>query len=146
MTQAELAAVAGVTQSVISAYETGRRDPTIGTLERLISATGHSLIITTSGYQSGRLLSELLANSENIKSLAHKRGYHNIRVFGSVARGQDTPKSDVDILVSGVRGLLQLSGLRHDLTALLGRDVDVVPDYALKPEYRDQAFSEAVAL
>jgi predicted nucleotidyltransferase len=145
-TQTELAVVAGVTQSVISAYETGRRDPTVGTLSRLIAATGSSLTIGTVPYKPGRLLAEILAKSVQIKAIAQQRGYDDIRIFGSVARGQETARSDIDVLVSGVRGLLQLTGLRSDLTALLGREVDVVPDYALKPEYRAKAFAEAVAL
>jgi predicted nucleotidyltransferase len=146
MTQAELATAARVTQSVVSAYESGRRDPTIGTLERLISATGNTLDIRVKSYESGSLLTEVLTRAEQIKSLAHSRGYTNIRVFGSVARRQETAHSDIDILVSGVRGLLQLSGLRRDLVALLGREVDIVPDYALRHEYQAQALSEAVAL
>ncbi len=68
--------------------------------------------------------------------------------FGSVARGDDSASSDVDLLVDideGV-GLLDLIGLERELTELLGVDVDVVPADALKPHIRGRVESEAVPL
>ena len=67
-------------------------------------------------------------------------------VFGSVARGEDTPESDVDFLVEFEDGrtLLDLSGLRLDLIELLQRDVDVATPASLHPRLRDQILSEVV--
>ncbi|HEX4704328.1 MAG TPA: nucleotidyltransferase family protein [Pseudonocardiaceae bacterium] len=83
-----------------------------------------------------------------IIELAAKHGAHDIRVFGSVARGEDTDTSDIDLLVNvdhGV-GLVSLAGLRRELTELLGADVDVVPASTLKPTLRDAVLAEAIIL
>jgi predicted nucleotidyltransferase len=79
---------------------------------------------------------------------ATRRGGHNVRIFGSVARGEDADNSDIDLLVdfdSGV-GLVDLVGLGRELTELLGADVDVVPGDALKPGLRDRVLAEAIPL
>lgn len=67
--------------------------------------------------------------------LAEQRGAHNVRVFGSVARGDDTDTSDIDLLVDLDDGvsLVTLAGLRRQLSDLLKVDVDVVPAGSLKP-------------
>ncbi len=72
----------------------------------------------------------------------------NARVFGSVARGEDTDASDVDILVDvgeGV-GLFALSGLERELRELLGRSVDVVPASDLKPAIAGVVLAESIPL
>ena len=79
---------------------------------------------------------------------AARRGGRNVRVFGSVARGEDADGSDIDLLVdldSGV-GLVDLIGLGRDLSELLGAEVDVVPGQALKPGIRDRVLAEAIPL
>lgn len=71
-----------------------------------------------------------------------------MRVFGSVARGQDNTASDIDLLVDlddGV-GLVSLAGLQRELAELLGVDVDVVPASSLKPAIRDEVMAEAIEL
>lgn len=85
---------------------------------------------------------------DEIIKVAEQHGARNIRVFGSVARGEADEKSDVDFLVdleSG-RSLLDLGGLLMDLKEVLGRDVDVVTERGLNPRIRDQVLREAVAL
>jgi predicted nucleotidyltransferase len=80
--------------------------------------------------------------------MAAQRGAQNVRVFGSVARGDDAKSSDVDLLVDldeGV-GLVALAGLKRELTALLSVDVDVVPADSLKAGIRDEVLAEAVPL
>ena len=69
-------------------------------------------------------------------------------MFGSVARGEDTPNSDIDFLVDlrPEATLLELAGLREDLAALLGVRVDVATPGMLKPAVRTQAIAEAVPL
>ncbi len=91
---------------------------------------------------------ELDQYREEILALGARRGASNIRVFGSAARGQTRPGSDLDLLVSfeAGRSLLDLIGLKHDLEDLVQRPVDVVTDRALSPYLRDQVLAEAVPL
>ena len=85
---------------------------------------------------------------EAILSLAAQRGARNVRIFGSAARGDFGPDSDVDFLVDlePSRSLLDLGGLLMDLRELLGRDVDVVTEPGLHWFIRDRILREAVPL
>jgi uncharacterized protein len=89
---------------------------------------------------------EVLAKSDLIRSLARAYGATSIELFGSAARGEDRPDSDVDFIVeleSG-RSLLDLIGLSNDLETVLGRRVEAVSKAALKPRVLVQARKEAV--
>ena len=79
--------------------------------------------------------------------LAATRGGHNVRVFGSVARGDNREDSDVDFLVEFETGrtLLDLIGLKLDLQDLLGATVDVVTPNSLR-YVRERVLAEAQAL
>jgi predicted nucleotidyltransferase len=93
--------------------------------------------------------SELLKDKgEAILQIAAKHGARNVRVFGSVARGEADDQSDIDFLVDMEpgRSLLDLGGLLMDLQDLLGRNVDVVTERGLKPRIRERVLHEAVAL
>jgi predicted nucleotidyltransferase len=81
-------------------------------------------------------------------ALAERHGVTNVRVFGSMARGDATDESDVDLLVLPLPGtsLLDLGGLLMDAQELLGRRVDVVSERALHPLIRDRVLSEATPL
>ncbi len=85
---------------------------------------------------------------EEILRLAARRGAYNVRLFGSVARGESDSESDVDILVDmdAGRSLLDLGGLWSDLNALLGVKVDVFTEDCLKSRVRERAMKEAVPL
>ena len=91
-------------------------------------------------------IEELLKDRrEDILRIAAQHGAHNVRVFGSVARGEGRPDSDVDFLVeleSG-RSLLDLGGLLMDLQTLLGSEVDVVTDKGLRDRIRARVLQEA---
>ena len=94
-------------------------------------------------------IEELLKSKrKEILGLAESYGAKNVRVFGSVARGQAGPSSDVDFLVEMEpgRGLLDMGGLLMDLREILGRDVDVVTERGLKPRVRERVLKEAVTL
>jgi len=80
--------------------------------------------------------------------LAAKHGAADVRVFGSMARGDMRPESDVDLLVrmEPRRSLLDLIALGQDLEALLGIRVDLVSENGLSPYLRDRILSEAVTL
>jgi len=81
-----------------------------------------------------------------ILELAARRGAGNVRVFGSVARGDADEESDVDFLVTlePGRSLLDLGGLLMELSELLGREVDVVTEEGLRERIRDRILREAV--
>ncbi len=83
-----------------------------------------------------------------IHRLAAKHGVRNIRVFGSVARGDAEAKSDVDLLVElePGRNLLDLGGLQMDLESLLQCPVDVVTERGLRDRLRAHVLKEAVPL
>ena len=83
-----------------------------------------------------------------ILELATRHGARNVRVFGSVARGEVRPDSDVDLLVEVEQGrsLLDVIALEQDLEALLGRPVDVQTDGGLSPYLQKRILAEAAAL
>ena len=85
---------------------------------------------------------------DQIVRLAARRGARNVRVFGSVARGDSDEHSDVDFLVEMEPGrtLFDLSGLLADLEALLQSRVDVVTEKGLRPRIRERVLGEAVPL
>lgn len=90
----------------------------------------------------------LEAKKEDILQIAARHGARNVRVFGSVARGEARPDSDVDFLVDMEPGrtLFDLGGLLMELRDLLGLQVDVVTEHGLKPRIRDRVLKEAELL
>ncbi|TKJ42118.1 nucleotidyltransferase [candidate division LCP-89 bacterium B3_LCP] len=91
---------------------------------------------------------QIKSKRKAIVELASKHGAHNVRVFGSVARGESDEHSDVDFLVdmeSG-RNLFDMGGLLMDLRELLHCDVDVVTEQGLKKRIRQRVLREAVPL
>jgi len=94
-------------------------------------------------------LNELLqSNREEILRIAARYGAYNVRIFGSVARGEADEQSDIDLLVSMEpgRSLLDLCGLLIDLEELLDCKVDVVTEKGLRDRIRVRVLKEAVAL
>jgi predicted nucleotidyltransferase len=85
---------------------------------------------------------------DRIVSTAAACGASNVRVFGSVARGEEDERSDVDFLVLLERGrtLLDLVRLEDRLERLLGRPVDVVTEASLTEPIRSRALREAVCV
>ncbi|GAB6084354.1 nucleotidyltransferase [Desulfuromonas carbonis] len=85
---------------------------------------------------------------EIIKRLATLRGATRVRLFGSLARDEGGPKSDIDLLVDLEEGrsALALGGLLKDLEECLGRRVDVVTPMALHPRIREDVLKQAVDL
>lgn len=90
----------------------------------------------------------LIARRDRIIQLAAHHGAHNVRVFGSVARGEAGPKSDVDLLVEMDQGrsLLDLIKLSQELEAYLDRKVDILTDAGLSPYLEQRIHAEAVPL
>src|ERR1039457_7715548 len=83
-----------------------------------------------------------------ILDLARRHGARSVRVYGSVARGQDTEQSDLDLLVEWEpdRSLLDVVGLKQDLEDLLGVTVDIGSERGLHWFIRDEVLREAVPL
>jgi uncharacterized protein len=90
----------------------------------------------------------LQSKREEILRIAAKHGASNVRIFGSVARGEADEQSDIDLLVDlePKRSLLDLAGLLVDLEELLGCKVDVVPEDSLRKRIKDRVLKEAIAL
>ena len=93
-------------------------------------------------------LESLKANRAKILALAEKYGASNVRVFGSVARGEAQADSDVDFLIDlePGRSLLDHIGLKQDLEDLLGRSVDVAESVTLHDLIRYRVLRDAIAL
>jgi uncharacterized protein len=85
---------------------------------------------------------------KEILDLAIRHGARNVRVFGSLARGEGREGSDLNLLVTlgERRSLLDLVGLKQDLEDLVHRPADVVTEQALSPYLRERVLSEAIPL
>ena len=85
---------------------------------------------------------------EEILRIARGHGARRVRMFGSMARGEGEPGSDLDLLVEldPGRSLLDIIAIKQDLEDLLGCKVDVVTEAAISPYIRDQVLEEAVSL
>src|SRR6478736_1468006 len=134
MTQEELAARCGVAQPNIGAYETGRRKPSATMVRRIMAAARP---------RPSALLHEHRAEVLALATANHAR---DVRVFGSIARGEDTPDSDIDLLVRFESGasLFDLVRFAESLEDMLGVHVDVLSENGLDDrhqEIRDQALA-----
>lgn len=92
------------------------------------------------------LLQELHTKQKEILSLANEYGARRIRVFGSVARGEERPDSDIDFLVDFPQGydlFTQRLPLCEQLMKLTGRKVDLIPEHELNRHLRDIILKEA---
>ncbi len=95
------------------------------------------------------LLDQLRQMKVPLNNMAAQFGASELRVFGSVARGEEKPDSDVDFLVALPRGydlFTQRIPLTQGLCDLLQRKVDVVPEHELNPHLRSKILAESVSL
>lgn len=134
MSQSQLARAAGVSQPNLSAYENGRRNPSPEVLERISRAL------------RGRPSSRVAKHRDDIREVVAAHHARDPRLFGSVARDEDQPGSDVDLLVyfTDEATLLDEIGLRLALRDLLQVEVDVVAVDTLRGDIRDRVLREAV--
>lgn len=123
-----------VSQPNLSAYENGRRSPSPVVVERIRSAL------------AGRPSVRVEAHRAEIRELVERHHGSEPRLFGSVARGDDVPGSDVDLLVdfTDEASLLDEVALRVSLTDLLQIEVDVVAEDTLRGAFRNRVLGEAV--
>jgi len=153
LSQTDLARRAGVPQSVVSAYENGRREPSLSTLRRLVESTGQSLDVRVMPSRPiglpdtvrGRLLRRRRAAA---RAVAARYGATGLRVFGSVARGDDRPDSDIDLAVDlpATASLVDLAGLKRELGDALHAAVDVVPLRGLRSDVAEAVAHEGIFL
>ncbi|MGO1561993.1 MAG: helix-turn-helix domain-containing protein [Actinomycetaceae bacterium] len=136
MSQSELARTARVSQPNLSAYENGRRSPSPDVLDRIARAL------------AGRPSVRVEQHRDDIRALVAQFRASRPRIVGSIARGEDHPGSDVDVLVdfTDEATLLDEVGLRLALRDLLRMEVDVIAADSLRGEVRDRLLSEAVAV
>lgn len=153
MTQVQLADAAGVTQSVISAYESSRREPSLRMLARLVQATGHDLSLDVVAAARPRRLAgpvghRLSEQRGRVREVAARHGVRVVRAFGSVVRGDDRDDSDIDLLVDLPEhmGVFAIGRLRTELEELLDAPVDIVPERGLKPDVRASIESDLLLL
>ena len=90
----------------------------------------------------------LLVNKTKIIEIAARHGASNIRIFGSIARGEADKNSDIDLLVTiePGRSLLDHAAMHLELQKLLGHKVDVISERGLKERIRKKVLAEAVPL
>ena len=134
LTQAQLAKLAGTSQSRVSSYEAGTVEPSPATRGRLLAATK-----PLPGFA-------LYHHRAEIKRLAKKYRLENVRVFGSVARHEDTRRSDIDLVVTRRDGVsvFKIAAFAALVEDLVGYPVDVVSDYGRNDN--DPVIAEALAL
>lgn len=155
LTQTELARRAGTSQPAIVRYESGESSPSVATLERLLRAAGQRLELSAIPVKAAHDASsvrmrKLRAHRREILALARAHGVRNVRVFGSVARGDDTATSDIDLLVDVGddywAGLGALSDMRAAVSERLNEPVDVWALPYMKKPVAASALAEAVTL
>lgn len=152
LSQAGLAARAGTSQPAIARYEAGAATPSLSTLERLLAACGSSLVLETNVAASRATrrrrkprIALLRRARDRLREAGRRRGVRDIRVFGSVARGEQTGDSDVDLLVDLEPGrtLIDLIGFQQEAEDILGVRVDAAAPRFMKGRVRARAIRDA---
>ena len=99
-------------------------------------------------WKPAHALDDIVSKTDLIRTLARAHGATSIELFGSAARGDDRPDSDLDFMVElePGRSLLDLVALNQDLEAALGRKVEAFTKAGLKPRVLAQALKEAIRI
>jgi len=84
-------------------------------------------------------------NESRLAEVCRRHDVRVLKLFGSAARGEDTPDSDIDLLVEfeGQKSLFDLMGLEEELTDFLGRKVDLLTEPSISPYLRDRILASA---
>lgn len=150
--QAGLAARAGTSQPAVARYESERTTPSLSTLGRLLAACGSQLVLGTdpaasrsSGRRGKRGMSAIHGARQRLLQAARRHGIRHIRMFGSVARGEETEHSDIDLLVDLAPGrtLIDLIGFQQEAEDMLGVRVDAAAPRFMKSRVRARAVRDA---
>lgn len=134
LTQTELARRSGVAQSNIAAYESGQRTASTQMIARLVAAS------------RPRPSEALRRDREQVIAVLRRHGLEHPRVFGSAARGDDAPGSDLDLVVDvgPEADVLDLIDAADELAELLGCPVDLVTSRALRAGHEIERTAVAV--
>jgi uncharacterized protein len=111
-------------------------------------ASGARVAAAVVSLPSTPIARRLASHRREIIEAAARYGARNVRAFGSVARGDGTSGSDIDLLVDlpPRTGILTLGAIAREVERLIGVPADVVPASTLRPELRDRILAEAIAL
>lgn len=148
MSARDLAAASGVSPSTITRIERGEMNPTVAMLERLLHASGGELVVENRPLRRPRpTLAAVRRYRSAIQRVAGSHGASNVRVIGSVARGDSGIDSDVDLLVDVPRGtgLVAIGALEDELSDVLPWRVDVMTSGAARGRMA-RVLDEAVPL
>jgi predicted nucleotidyltransferase len=156
-TQAELASCAGTSQPAVARYERGSVEPSMSTFERLLTACGRRAIVSTvpasdatpaQSSHSGPNMQLLHDGRSALLTAAAECGARDVRLFGSMARGEQHRGSDVDLLVELEPGrtLLDLATFKRRTGDILGVPVDVATPDMLKEHIRSEVIAQTRAL
>lgn len=106
------------------------------------------MVYKTQRFVDQRQYRLLLENRQQILALARKYGVRDVRIFGSVARGEAHTGSDIDLLVDldPGRSLFDLGGFLYEVQSSLGIEVDVVTEKGLRQRIRERVLKEAIPL
>lgn len=142
---------ASIDRTALSKIETGRRGVGSAELARIAEALGlpfEHFFKEKPVNADPDPLTTIRSKRDTILRICRRHGAHSPRLFGSIARGQAMPESDVDFIVEMEHGrsLLDQAALLVELRELLGRDVDVVTTQGLRDRIRERVLNEAVPL
>jgi predicted nucleotidyltransferase/DNA-binding XRE family transcriptional regulator len=133
LTQAELARRAGISRPTLVNFENGKASPHRSSVVALKSA------LSGSSQPQPSCLADTLRALQRMKPDLKARGVEHLAVFGSVARMEDSPDSDIDIVVdidpARHFDIFDLAGIAGDISRSLGRQVDVLERKSLKPSF-----------
>lgn len=162
LSQVQLAERAGTSQPALARYESGAALPTLPTLERLLAACGRRIQIeaprlseSSASTRASSIRGQLGPQAERLRRRRHAllkaarmHGVTQLRVFGSLARGEAGPQSDIDFLVDlrPGRTLVDLAGFRREAKEILDLPVDVATPDMLKERLRNEVLNEAIPL
>ncbi len=154
LTQAQVAARAGLPQSTVSAYESGRRQPTLPMLSKLLEAMGSELTTAAVALPerllplSGPVGLRLRRHRHLIVEAAAGYGAENVRVLGAVTRGEDQPGGQIELLVDENPAATPVDrpALITELEEILGVPVKMLTPRDLSHDRRTGAEHEAIAL
>ncbi|MBA4209035.1 MAG: hypothetical protein C0454_05860 [Parvibaculum sp.] len=142
LTQAELARRAGVSRPTLVNFENGKAKPHRSSLAALKS------VLWESEQRHRSCLADVLRALQKMKADLTGRGVEHLAVFGSVARMEDRPGSDIDIVVDIDPGrhfdIFDLAGIAGDISRLLDRKVDVLERKSLKPSFLSEIEREQI--